>query len=80
MMIPLPETLTYTKCMLVHATYQTSHIFYISGTSITWQFTQKTILFQHIYIRDTIRNNNIITQTFILSYNIQHLLIHISHQ
>ena len=79
MVIPLPRILTYTKRMLVHATYHTSHIFYVSGISITWKSTRKTILLEHIYIRDTTRNNNIITQTFILSYNVQHLLIHISH-
>ena len=79
MVILLPETLTYIKCMLVHVTYHTSHIFYVSDTFITWQYTQKTIHLEHIYFRDTIRNNNIIKQTFILLYNIQHSLIHISH-
>jgi hypothetical protein len=53
--------------------------FYVSGTSITWQITCKTIHLEHIYIRDTIWNN-IIMQNFILSYNIQHSSIQISHQ
>jgi hypothetical protein len=80
MEIPLPDILTYTECMLVYALYHTSHIFYVSDTSITWQITWMTIHLEHIYIWDTIWNNNIIAQTFILSYNIQHSSIHISHQ
>jgi len=36
MVIPLPEILTYTKCMLVKSRL-TPHIFFISGTPITWR-------------------------------------------
>ena len=54
MVIALPEILTYTKCMLVHATYHISHTFYVSDTFITWQFTRKTIHLEHIYIRDIV--------------------------
>ena len=75
MVIPLSGILTYTKYMLVYVTYHNSHIFYVSDTSIIWKFTRKTIHIEHIYIQNTIQNNNIITQTFILSYNVQHLLI-----
>jgi len=59
-------------------TYYTSHIFFVSGTPITWQCTQGYFTL-NTYIRDTIRNNNIITPTSILSHNIQRLQIHISH-
>ena len=40
MTIPLLGSLTYTKYMLVHAIYHTSHIFYVSDNFITWQFIQ----------------------------------------
>ena len=36
MVIPLPKILTYTKCMLVNATYHTTHISYVGDNLIAW--------------------------------------------
>jgi hypothetical protein len=64
--IPLPEILTYTKCMLVYASNHTSHISFLSDNFITWQFTQ-----QHFPLNThTFNNSHFTSVIFIKSWNL----------